>query len=200
MRRRISAFETISRSQSSGQLSNTVCAISPAESEGLNRNSFVLPLTSINRRFILSAGIVLDIFGVAVVFLMLLGVEWLVDVVVVVVVVVTPPQPPAVIIDVAAITVVGCKGGGVVGEGVSTDVEDIFLVSFNSGISKANIIKYFLSSFLTLNPFYFFQQANDKQKKQKTLFHYFSKILIYKKKKKTRQNIWQIRFHKKKQL
>lgn len=36
----------------SGQLSNTVCAISPAESDGLNRNSFVLPLTSIKRKFI----------------------------------------------------------------------------------------------------------------------------------------------------
>lgn len=36
----------------SGQLSNTVCAISPAESVGLNRNSFVLPLTSIKRKFI----------------------------------------------------------------------------------------------------------------------------------------------------
>lgn len=59
MRRNISALETASRSQSSGQLSNTVCAISPAESDGLNRNSFVLPLTSIKRKFILSDGIVL---------------------------------------------------------------------------------------------------------------------------------------------
>jgi hypothetical protein len=36
----------------SGQLSNTVCAMSPAESLGLNRNSFVFPLTRINRRLI----------------------------------------------------------------------------------------------------------------------------------------------------
>lgn len=36
----------------SGQLSNTICAISPAESEGLNKNSFVLPLTSMRRKFI----------------------------------------------------------------------------------------------------------------------------------------------------
>lgn len=34
--------------------------MSPAESDGLNRNSFVLPLTSISRRFILSAGMFLD--------------------------------------------------------------------------------------------------------------------------------------------
>lgn len=36
----------------SGQLSNTVWAISPAESDGLNKNSFVFPLTKISRRFI----------------------------------------------------------------------------------------------------------------------------------------------------
>lgn len=51
---------TASDSQSSGQFSNTVSAMSPAESDGLNRNSFVLPLTSISRRFILSAGMFLD--------------------------------------------------------------------------------------------------------------------------------------------
>lgn len=34
--------------------------MSPAESDGLKRNSFVLPLTSISRRFILSAGMFLD--------------------------------------------------------------------------------------------------------------------------------------------
>lgn len=51
---------TASVSQSSGQFSNTVSAMSPAESDGLNRNSFVLPLTSISRRFILSAGMFLD--------------------------------------------------------------------------------------------------------------------------------------------
>lgn len=36
----------------SGQLSKTCCAISPAESLGLKRNSFVFPLTRISRRFI----------------------------------------------------------------------------------------------------------------------------------------------------
>lgn len=36
----------------SGQFSNTWCAMSPAESLGLNRNSFVLPLTRMRRRFI----------------------------------------------------------------------------------------------------------------------------------------------------
>lgn len=36
----------------SGHWSNTVCAISPAESDGLNKNSFVLPLTRIRRKFI----------------------------------------------------------------------------------------------------------------------------------------------------
>lgn len=36
----------------SGQLSNTCCAMSPADSLGLKRNSFVLPLTRISFRFI----------------------------------------------------------------------------------------------------------------------------------------------------
>jgi hypothetical protein len=36
----------------SGQLSKTCCAISPADSLGLNRNSLVLPLTRMSRRLI----------------------------------------------------------------------------------------------------------------------------------------------------
>lgn len=57
---KISAFATASASQSSGQFSNTVSAISPAESVCLKRNSFVFPLTSISLRFILSAGMFFD--------------------------------------------------------------------------------------------------------------------------------------------
>ena len=37
----------------SGHCSNTIFAISPADSDGLKRNSFVLPLTRIRRRLIL---------------------------------------------------------------------------------------------------------------------------------------------------
>lgn len=36
----------------SGQQSKTCCAISPADSFGLKRNSFVFPLTRMRRRFI----------------------------------------------------------------------------------------------------------------------------------------------------
>lgn len=57
---KISAFDTASSAHSSGQLSNTCCAISAAESLVLKRYSFVLPLTSINLRLILSVGIFLD--------------------------------------------------------------------------------------------------------------------------------------------
>lgn len=55
--RKISALATASSAQSSGQFSNTCCAMSPAESLGLNRNSFVFPLTRMRRRFSLSEGI-----------------------------------------------------------------------------------------------------------------------------------------------
>lgn len=47
--------ETATTDSPSGQFSNTWCAISPAESLGLNRNSFVLPLTRMRRRFICEA-------------------------------------------------------------------------------------------------------------------------------------------------
>ena len=43
---------TASSSHSEGQLSKTNCAISPALSLGLNKYSFVFPLTRINRKFI----------------------------------------------------------------------------------------------------------------------------------------------------
>lgn len=59
IKRKISAFATASWRQSSGQLSKTCCAISPADSLGLKRNSFVFPLTNISRKLILSAGICL---------------------------------------------------------------------------------------------------------------------------------------------
>lgn len=58
--RRISALLTLSSLHSCGQLSKTNCAMSPALSLGLNRNSFVLPETSIRRRLILSCGMFLD--------------------------------------------------------------------------------------------------------------------------------------------
>lgn len=54
--RRISALETASSLHSSGQLSKTYCAMSPALSLGANRYSRVFPLTRISRRFILSVG------------------------------------------------------------------------------------------------------------------------------------------------
>lgn len=44
----VRAFSTLP----SGQLSNTYCAISPAELLALNKNSFVLPLTNIKRKLI----------------------------------------------------------------------------------------------------------------------------------------------------
>lgn len=50
----------VSSTQSSGQLSYTCCVISAAEAFGENRNSFVFPDTSINRKLILSAGICLE--------------------------------------------------------------------------------------------------------------------------------------------
>jgi len=56
MRRRISALETASSFHSSGQLSKTYWAMSPALSLGEKRYSLVFPLTRISRRFILSAG------------------------------------------------------------------------------------------------------------------------------------------------
>lgn len=52
---------TCSSSQSIGQLSYTCFAMSEAESLGENRNSFVFPLTKMRRRFIISAGTLLDI-------------------------------------------------------------------------------------------------------------------------------------------
>jgi len=61
---KISAFDTASSSHSSGQLSNTYWAISPALPLGLNRYSLVLPDTRIRRRFILSAGMCLDPSGI----------------------------------------------------------------------------------------------------------------------------------------
>jgi len=57
---RISALDTASSSHSEGQLSKTNCAISPALSLGLNKYSFVFPLTRINRKFILSEGTFLE--------------------------------------------------------------------------------------------------------------------------------------------
>lgn len=56
IKRRISALETASSRHSSGQLSKTYCAISPALSLGEKRYSLVFPLTRISLRFILSAG------------------------------------------------------------------------------------------------------------------------------------------------
>jgi len=53
---RISALETASSRHSSGQLSKTFCAMSPALSLGEKRYSLVLPLTRMSRRLILSAG------------------------------------------------------------------------------------------------------------------------------------------------
>lgn len=58
--RSISALETPSSFHSSGQLSKTNCAISDAESSGENRNSLVLPETSISLRFTLSIGMFLQ--------------------------------------------------------------------------------------------------------------------------------------------
>lgn len=52
---------TCSSSQSIGQLSYTCFAMSEAESLGENRNSFVFPLTKMRRKFIISAGTLLDI-------------------------------------------------------------------------------------------------------------------------------------------
>lgn len=57
---RISALDTASSSHSDGQLSKTNCAMSPALSLGLNKYSFVFPLTRINRKFILSEGTFLE--------------------------------------------------------------------------------------------------------------------------------------------
>lgn len=61
MSRNISAFATASSAQSSGQLSKTCWAMSPADSLGLNRNSFVLPLTNINFKLTLSVGMLLGL-------------------------------------------------------------------------------------------------------------------------------------------
>lgn len=55
---------TCSSSQSIGQLSYTCFAMSEAESLGENRNSFVFPLTKMRRKFIISAGTLLDILPI----------------------------------------------------------------------------------------------------------------------------------------